>query len=617
VSDPKGESMADAAHSEIEPFLARHQPFSALDAAHLKAICEAAGLREFPSGHAALVEDGPPAKELGVVFAGSMELVHQGEVIDVLEPGEAFGHTSLLTGMAPTFTVRAQVDSVCIMLGPEAALGALGRPEGVRWMALADRNRLTRTGHTVHGLPQIDTTLVGSLVLRPPLFCEPQTSIREGAQLLGERADTALLLETSAGLGIVTDAEIRERVVAGAVPVDAPLAEIARVPVPSVAADTLAIDATIDMLGAGADHLVVIGDGHRPIGVISASDLAGLDTHSPFALRHAILSAGNEDAVAEAALKARDVFRWLFDAGLSSTSLGRVLTLQIDAITSRLLNLSIARHGQAPASWAWLALGSGARREFTLGSDQDNALAYGDTDADVDGYFARLGAEVNDGLRRCGFEADTNGVLAGSPRWRMSQSAWVATFADCLTSPDNSRLIRATVAFDFRQSAGPLQVTPPLVTQIQRAAEHPAFVRQLGRVSASYKPPLSFRGQIAAGADGRVDVKRGGIIPIVNVARFYALTNGITISMTVERLRAARETGAIEPNVAEELLESFEIISRLRLGHHAQCVDAHAPIDDLIDLGTLTPIQRRELRDVFRAISRAQRRLSVYLPAGV
>jgi CBS domain-containing protein len=384
-----------------------------------------------------------------------------------------------------------------------------------------------------------------------------------------------------------------------------------------VAADALAIDATIDMLGAGADHLVVIGDGNRPIGVISASDLAGLDTHSPFALRHAILTALDEDAVVEAALKARDVFRWLFDARLSSTSIGRVLTLQSDAITSRLVSLSIGRHGPAPASWAWLALGSGARREFTLGSDQDNALAYGDTDSDVDPYFARLGSEVNDGLRRCGFEADNNGVLAGSPRWRMSQSSWVATFADCLTSPDNSRLIRATVAFDFRQSAGPLQVARPLVQQIQRAPEHPAFVRQLGRVSASYKPPLSFRGHITTDSDGRVDIKRGGIIPIVNIARFYALTNGITISMTVDRLTAAREIGALEAEVADELLEAFEIISHLRLGHHAKCVDARAPINDLLDLGELTPIQRRELRDVFRAVSRAQRRLAVYLPARV
>jgi CBS domain-containing protein len=609
--------MATVDAVAIREFLAQHEPFAGLAETELKALSEAAELVTYEVGGFALVEDGQVATALSVIRTGAMELVHQGEVIDVLEPGEFFGHTSLLTSMPPTFTVRAQERSTCFRLGLSEALTVLGSPNGVRWMAVADRNRLTRTGHTVHALPQIDTTLVGSLVLRPPLFCEPHTPIREAARLLSEREDTAILLNTQGGLGIVTDAELRARVVAGGVPADAPLGEIARTPVPAVPADTLAIDATIDMLDAGANHLVVIGDGGQPLGVVSASDLAGLDTHSPFALRHAILTARDEDGVVAAALKARGLFRWLFEAGLASTSLSRVLTLQSDAITVRLLNLSIARHGPAPAPWAWLALGSGARREFTLGSDQDNALAYADTSDDVDDYFAQLGSEVNEGLRQCGFDADHNGVLAGSRQWRMSRSAWLETFEDCLTSPDNSRLIRATVAFDFRQSCGPLQVTPALVQPLRRAGDYPYFVRQLGRVTATYKPPLSFRGHISPNPEGRVDIKRGGIIPIVNLARFHALKNGITISNTVERLIAARETGALEAEVADELLESYEIICRVRFAHHAECVGAEKPIDDLIDPGALTPIQRRELRDVFRTIARAQKRLSVYLPAGV
>ena len=142
------------------------------------------------------------------------------------------------------------------------------------------------------------------------------------------------------------------------------------------------------------------------------------------------------------------------------------------------------------------------------------------------------------------------------------------TFEDCLTSPDSSRLIRATVAFDFRVSSGGLPLTGPLVTRLQHAGEHPGFVRQLGRVTAGYRPPLSFRGHIATDADGRFDIKRGGIIPLVNLARFYALTHGITISGTVDRLRAARDTGVLEAETADELLEAFEIIFQVRFNHH-------------------------------------------------
>ena len=75
------------------------------------------GRREhaFDTGETALVEDGSPALGLWVILAGSMDIVHEGEVIQVLEPGECFGHPSLLTGMAPAFTVRAREPSRCLL----------------------------------------------------------------------------------------------------------------------------------------------------------------------------------------------------------------------------------------------------------------------------------------------------------------------------------------------------------------------------------------------------------------------------------------------------------------------------------------------------------------------
>ena len=82
--------------------------------------------------------------------------------------------------------------------------------------------------------------------------------------------------------------------------------------------------------------------------------------------------------------------------------------------------------------------------------------------AAVDAYFARLGSDVNDGLARCGIGVDNNGVLAGNRLWRMSKSDWLRTFDECLDEPDESHLIRATVAFDFRPAAGGLAIAAEL-----------------------------------------------------------------------------------------------------------------------------------------------------------
>jgi CBS domain-containing protein len=600
----------------LDTFLAAHAPFDGLDAEALGALLQRAGERSFTRGEMVLVEDGLPADALYVIRTGSMELVHDGEVIQVLEPGEIFGHPSLLTGLAPAFTVRAREPSVCIVLEAEAARRALASPAGTSYVAVTMRQRLTRAGHTVHGLLDVGTTPV-SAIAREPVFCDGEISIRDAARRLGEDGVSALLVRLGEDrLGMVTDADIRAGAGADEIPLDAPVRAIAREPVPTVPAGQLAVEATVDMLAAGTEHVAVL-DGDRVIGLLSARDLLGLDARSPIALRHTILGAADEDVLVRAAAHLPQLFRLLFRAGVAPRDIGRVLSLQHDAVITRLVDFSIWRHSPAPARWTWLDLGSAARREFTLASDQDNALAYATPAPDqahaVDAYFERLGREVNDGLARCGFGVDNNGVLAGDRRWRMSNDRWLETFDECLRLPDESHLIRATVAFDFRPAAGGLNLVPALTEKIRAAREHPAFMRLIARTAAGYPVALGFRGQLAVQRDGagagRLDLKRGGIIPLVNLVRYHALANGITISNTLDRIEAAANVGGLRRGVADGLREAFDVISRVRFAHHDGLIAGGAPLDNLIDPAELAPIARGELRDALAAVRRAQKQI--------
>ncbi len=108
------------------------------------------------------------------------------------------------------------------------------------------------------------------------------------------------------------------------------------------------------------------------------TNLLSLDARSPIALRHAVLGAHDEDALVRAAAQIPKLFLLLARAGVPPRDLGRVLSLQHDTVVARLIDFSISRRGPAPVAWTWLDLGSAARREFTLASDQDNALAYAD-----------------------------------------------------------------------------------------------------------------------------------------------------------------------------------------------------------------------------------------------
>jgi CBS domain-containing protein len=275
-------------------------------------------------------------------------------------------------------------------------------------------------------------------------------------------------------------------------------------------------------------------------------------------------------------------------------------------------------HGPAPLPWAWLDMGSAARREFTLASDQDNALAYARpapgaelTPEGADAYFARLGEDVNAGLERCGIGIDNNGVMARNHRWRMSKPDWLRTFDECLAQPDESHLVRATVAFDFRPAAGGLAVAADLTARIRGARERPQFMRLLARSASGFPVALGFRGQLSADGDGHLDLKKGAIIPVVNLVRYHALAAGVTISPTLDRIEAVAMAGALESEEAGALSEAFEVIARLRFEHHAQLIADGRPADNLIDPGALTPIARTELREALQVVKRAQKRLPV------
>ncbi|MFN2629599.1 MAG: cyclic nucleotide-binding domain-containing protein, partial [Gaiellaceae bacterium] len=150
--------------AETAAFLERFPPFDALPADDLAAVVASAAERSYRVGDVVLVEDGPPAEQFYAIHFGSMELVHQGEAVDILEPGESFGHPSLLTGLAPAFTVRAHEDSSCYVIPREQALLVLGRPAGAGWVATTLRKRLVQTGQIVHALPELGTIRVEELI---------------------------------------------------------------------------------------------------------------------------------------------------------------------------------------------------------------------------------------------------------------------------------------------------------------------------------------------------------------------------------------------------------------------------------------------------------------------
>jgi CBS domain-containing protein len=586
-------------------FLAGRQPFVGLSREDLERVAASVVERVVPPGEVILVESGLPGTELYVIREGAFELAYKQAVVAVLSSGEVFGHPTLLTGLAPEFSTRARQESLLYCIPREVALDVLSRPEGLRFVAASLRERLLDAARTMRSLPDVVTRPVTSLVRSSPLFTDATTSVRDAARLMAAEKRSALLVHTPAGLGIVTDLDLRDKVVGEGLSREAPVSAVMTTPVKTVVANVLAPEAAIEMMAAGVNHLPVVDADGTVVGILSASSLMTLDARSPFALRRTIHDARTLDDLVKAAADVPQLFVDLMASHLDGPSVTRILTLLHDAMTQRCLELAIERRGEPPVPYAWLAFGSAARSELNLVSDQDNGLAYADTDdpsaADA---FRVLAEDVNEGLRRCGFSLDPHGTVARNWQWRLPLSRWRAVFLRSLEGKDLDRLARASVAFDFRQIAGDLAVARALTDIIREAPRHRLFMSGLAGLGEKNPSALTLFQRLPA----IIDIKKEALQPIQNLARYHAFARGITAHTTLERLVAIREAGGLTAESEQLLREAFMSMLHLQLRHHAHAIRAGRRPDNIIDTSTLRPLTRVALHEALREVDAAPKR---------
>ena len=600
----RGESV-----EEIATFLSSDvEAFRTLGGDQLARLAAAVTHRDLAAGETMIVEGGPPSTQLWVLRDGALDLLLRDRLVTVMTSGELLGYSSLLTRTAPAFTVRARSDCALYCISGDLGVELLSREDGVRWLATTQRDALLYAARSLSPLPEVQTLPVTAVIRGEPQFCDSDTTIGEAAGAMTAEGRSAILVRTPEGLGIVTDTDLREKAVAGGVSRDAPVSAIMSTPVRTVATGAFAPEASLAMLTFGVSHLPVVADDGTVVGIVSAGDLMSLEARSPFALRRSLQWARDEDELVAAASDVPGLFVDLLDARLDAPLVCRVLTILHDTMTARLLELAFERHGAPPVDYAWLVFGSAARNELTLASDQDSGLAYADTDDPaVDEYFRGVAEDVTAGLTRCGFEPDSHYVMASIETWRMTLSGWKEVFSDSLESKDIVSRARAAVCFDYRQAAGRLYVEQALTDIMREVPSHPDFLHWLARTGSGFRPQVS---GLRQKLDRFIDIKKGGLLPIQNLARYHALARGITIQATLERLAAVCELDAEGAECDRTLREAYLTTKQLQLEHHAEAVREERKPDNVIDTDGLRPLARANLQEALREVAAAQSRFS-------
>jgi len=613
-------STAPAALPEVTRFLRSHPPFDTLDAAAMERVASGAEEEFFPAGTAIFSEGAGPIEHLRVVRRGAVELVHQGRVLDLLGAGELFGQASMLTGLPAGFEARAVEDTACYRLADEVARELARAPAGLRFVARS----LLETGAEIGGAaePSGDPAHqpVASLIRTPPVVCTPATTIQEAAQRMSDAGAGSVVVElVQGGLGIMTDRDLRRRVIAAGLSGSEPVSRVMSSPAYTSPPDRLGGEALLDMLDRGIRHLPIVSGTGRVLGIVEDLDLITVQTRSSFYLRRLIARAESVDELVAAAADLRPMVIALHDARVPAINVMAIYSVVVDLLTRRLLELAVAASSanEPVPSFAWLALGSQARREAGPSSDVDSAIVWfgGVPEEQIRPYLHAIGQTVADDLERCGFCSDTHGASASNLLFVRSLESWQRAARSWIEDPTQEKaLILTSVLVDSRPVWG-VHTGQPVADTFRIAPSSPALLRMLARFALSHRPPTGFfRGLVVEHGGkhrGRLDLKHGGVIPIADLARWAAMKAGVTSASTLERLRAGVEAGSLSPSDAHTLEDAFELIAELRLEHQVQQLRAGQEPDNYVDPRTLSPLTRTHLKEAFRAIAAIQRRLAV------
>jgi CBS domain-containing protein len=444
------------------------------------------------------------------------------------------------------------------------------------------------------------TTPIGALATRTPLVVSGDASVVDAARAMREAgASAALVGERSPG--IVTDRDLRNRVLAEGLGADTPVRAVMSRPLFSLPAETPLFEALRRMLEREIHHLPVTRGG-EVVAVLGDTDLLRHQARSPLALLNRVEHLRDEAEVEGYTAEVAGVCDALFAGGLGVTQIAGAVASLGDVLARRLLALAERDLGPAPCPYAWMALGSEGRMEQVLATDQDNALAYGEDTDEARAYFAALTERVVNGLVGAGYPRCPGGYMATG--WCRPLAEWEALFRGWIERPEPQALLEAQVFFDFRRVHGELSLEP-LERLLAASGRRELFLAGLARAALRGRPPMRFGGRIRT-QDGAVDLKAGGIAAAVMLARAYALAAGSTARPTLERIAAAAAAGTLSRGGAEVLGESFRFLARLRLQEQLRALRAGGQPSDRVRVDALSELERRRLAEAFEAVRKLQ-----------
>ena len=589
-------------------------PFCLLDEQGQQQLCDGVELVDYPAG-TILLESGAPGEHIYIV--------RQGEIVE-LDParsgaeacigryreGDTFGAISIFNGTS-RYRFCAERDSDCYLLPAPLFLSlcdaSLEFADFFR-LRLSEKTRLLTAHRNEAGVGMTGFMLAqASDCMREPISVAPEATLADAVRCLHDGHADSLLVSGDQGPGMVTKTDLLNALVLKGLDQQVPVGEVANYDLVSVSPAQYLFEALVSMTRHRVSRVVVL-EGDRAIGVVELTDVLDYFSSRSHAIALQVEQADSLETLAAASHRQEELVRTLMRQG---TKLRFAMEL-LAALNGRIMNKAwhFVVGEELNRNACLMVMGSEGRGEQILKTDQDNGLIIEDglEWPRLDETMQRL----TETLIELGYPPCPGNIMVSNPEWRGTESEWRKRIAYWADKRDGDSLMKLVILLDAQGVAGNIALIDRLREWLfECCASDQLLLSTLARPALGFATPLTLFGALKKSRQG-IDIKKGGIFPIVHGVRVMALERGIMVTSTLDRLDALVEDGRLDARFAEDLGEALALFTELRLKQ--QLAQAKGDGDqlptNLLQTRSLSSLERDLLRESLHIVKELKQRLS-------
>ncbi|EPO0011492.1 DUF294 nucleotidyltransferase-like domain-containing protein [Vibrio alginolyticus] len=613
----------EAEQLEVLNFISQYPPFDDLPEEQLRKIALNAEVAYFRQG-TKILNFGDTIRDLYMVRSGAVEIYRRkGELYNRIDAGGLFGQMGLLMNNRVRMPAKAIEDTLVYCI-PENIFNELCDEfeNFADYMELEDSARLRSAISSRSESNDFTTAKARKILARDPVTLEATASIQEAAILMAEENVTSLLIirpteelteeDDELLLGILTDRDLCIRVLAQGIDTNIPVSEVMSYDVVSLDYNAYVFEAMLTMLRYNVHHLPILKD-KKPIGIIGMTDIVRYESQNSLLLVSSIFQQTSVEDLKQVSEQVKDCFVRMVNEDANAHMIGRAMSVIGSSFKQRLAELAEQEFGPAPIPYCLVAMGSMARDEQLIVTDQDNALILDNSyDVEIHGeYFEKFAKFVCDGLAACGYAYCTGDIMATNPEWRKTRAEWEECFGNWIDNPTPERLLNSNIFFDLLGVHGRVKWAEQLSSFIvRRAKRNNRFLACMAYNAIRRTPPLGFFKDFVMEKDGRhrnsINLKRRGTAPLADLIRVHSLAIGSRSQNSFDRLDDINDAGILPKGRGLDLRDAMELIYMVRIRHQALDIENGEEPDNNIEPENMSEFERRNLKAAFQILSNAQ-----------